>query len=217
MTNIFSSRNNHKTLFWGAVGSLWLIILTVLIGLTEDVVNSESIVSFDKIWADIFISWRSDLGINLFSKLTYLGNWQIVVPVLLVIIGILVIKKRQEFVGPFVFTMISSGTTTFIGKILISRFRPVGAAIVETDFSFPSGHATVAVAFYGFLAYLIIKLVKNKIKRQVVITSAILIVFIVGFSRLYLGVHYISDVLAGYLVGSLALIAGISLFKSNQK
>ncbi len=218
MNVIKNKQKNISNSFWLAVLTLWAIILMILIGLTEDVVNSESIINFDKYFNNIFASWRSGWGVSIFSGLTYLGNWQIILPVALLIIAILIIKQKKTFVLPFLFTIISSATVTFIGKILIHRFRPVGAVIIESDFSFPSGHATVAIAFYGFLAYLLTRLIKNNIKRQLILAVAIVIIITIGFSRLYLGVHYVSDVLAGYLVGALALISGISLhLKSNQK
>lgn len=218
-------RSNIKkifNIFSGAVLILWLLVASILIGLTENVVNAEPIVNFDKYLSTVFIGLRSDFANVIFSVLTLLGNWQLILPVLFLIIYYLVIKKQQRFVVPFIFTIVSAEAVTFIGKILIHRPRPLNAMIMETDFSFPSGHATIAVAFYGYLAYILIKSLQSKIKRLAVFLGALLLILIIGFSRLYLGVHYISDVLAGYLVGLLALIAGISLsevliIKSNQK
>ena len=211
----------QKTIFLSSVLTLWLLMITALTNLTEGVINANEIVNFDKYWALIFLSWRSDFGVNLFSVVTLLGNWQLVIPILVLLL-FLFFKKYQTFVWPFVFTILSAESVTFIGKLLVHRFRPDGGAIIETDFSFPSGHATIAVALYGYLAYLIIKHLKNKTAQGAVLLGALIIILAVGFSRLYLGVHFVSDVLAGYLVGSLALIAGVSLrewlsFKPNQK
>jgi undecaprenyl-diphosphatase len=82
---------------------------------------------------------------------------------------------------------------------------------VEHSFSFPSGHATIAVAFYGFLAFLAMRGTKRWEKSVNICFAGIAVVLLIGFSRLYLGVHYLSDVWAGYLVGALWLIAGISM------
>lgn len=209
-------------IFSGAVLILWLLVASILIGLTENVVNAEPIVNFDKYLSTVFLGLRLDFANIIFSVLTLLGNWQLILPILFLIIYFLIIKKKKIFVVPFIFTIVSAEAVTFIGKILIHRPRPLNAMIMETDFSFPSGHATIAVAFYGYLAYILIKSLQSKIKRLAVFLGALLLILIIGFSRLYLGVHYISDVLAGYLVGLLALIAGISLsevlrIKSNQK
>ena len=213
---------NLSSLFLSAVLVLWLLVASVLIGLAEDIVTTDSIVNFNNRWSDIFLSLHSTLGTSIFSGLTVLGNWQIVLPALFLIVYLLFIKNKKIFVAPFIFTVVSAEAITFIAKIVIHRPRPLYAMITETDFSFPSGHATIAVAFYGYLAYIFIKSFKSKIKRLVIFLGALLIISVIGFSRLYLGVHYVSDVIAGYLVGLLALIAGISLsewlsLKSSQK
>jgi len=200
----------NKTLFLSSIIILWLFVLAILVDLTEDVVNSEQIINFDKYFAGVFLSWRSAIGINIFSVLTILGSWQFAVPFLILII-FFIYKKYQTFVWPFIFTVISAELVTFIGKVLIHRVRPDGGALVMLDFSFPSGHSTIAVTLYGYLAYLIIKQLKKKTAKAAVFIGAILVIILIGFSRLYLGVHYVSDILAGYSVGLLALLAGISL------
>lgn len=199
-----------KTIFLSSLIALWLFLMAILVDLTEDVLNSEPIISFDKYWAGIFSGMRTALGINIFSVLTQLGNWQFIVPAFLIIL-FFIYKKYHSFVWPFIFTVLSAELVTFIGKLMIQRIRPEGGALVMLDFSFPSGHSTIAVTMYGFLAYLIIRQLKEKTAKIVVVLGAIFIILLIGFSRLYLGVHYVSDILAGYLVGSLALITGISL------
>jgi len=212
---------NSKTIFFSSAIILWLAAAAILSDLTEDVINADPIVNFDKYWAGIFFNWRSAFGVDFFSVVTLLGTWQLIVPVLIAVL-FFVFKKYQAFFWPFVFTLASAESVTFIGKILVHRYRPDGAVMVESDFSFPSGHATIAVALYGYLAYLIIKQLKIKTARIAVLSGSLFLILIIGFSRLYLGVHYISDVIAGYLVGLLALILGISFrewhtIKSNRK
>lgn len=91
---------------------------------------------------------------------------------------------------------------TFINliiKMIVHRNRPLDIGlIVETSYSFPSGHAMISMAFYGFLIYLIYHKVKNPGKKFFCCTLLGLIIIFIGFSRIYLGVHYTSDVLAGY-------------------
>ena len=199
-----------KTIFLSSLIALWLFLMAILVDLTEDVLNSEPIINFDKYWAGIFLGMRTALGINIFSVLTQLGNWQFIVPAFLIIL-FFIYKKYRSFVWPFIFTVVSAELVTFVGKIMIQRIRPEGGVLTMLDFSFPSGHSTIAVTMYGFLAYLIIRQLKEKTAKIVVILGAIFIILLIGFSRLYLGVHYVSDILAGYLVGTLALITGISL------
>ena len=99
-------------------------------------------------------------------------------------------------------------------KIIIRRSRPIDISLIsETGYSFPSGHAMVSMAFYGFMIYLIYKKLKNKwLKWSLIILNIILIVLI-GMSRIYLGVHYPSDVIAGFLVGVAYLILYTNIVK----
>lgn len=110
-----------------------------------------------------------------------------------------------------------SSATTYLLKIIIDRPRPVDAIILEDSASFPSGHATAAVAFYGFLAYLLACQIKSKKYRAPIILAGAILILLIGFSRLYLGVHYFSDVLAGYLVGLLWLLVGIGYNRRGVK
>ena len=77
-----------------------------------------------------------------------------------------------------------------------------------SGFSFPSGHASISVAFYGFAIYIAMRFVRLWSTRINLLMLGVLIAFLIGFSRLYLGVHYLSDVVAGYLVGTSGIDAG---------
>ena len=99
-------------------------------------------------------------------------------------------------------------------KNLISRARPDLLAYPATGFAFPSGHATRAVAFYGFLLFILWPRLTSMWKKIALIITALIILGI-GFSRLYLGVHYLSDVVAGYLIGAFFVWLGIKISRIN--
>jgi membrane-associated phospholipid phosphatase len=87
-------------------------------------------------------------------------------------------------------------------KNFISRPRPLINRIIYADFySFPSGHAMSAIVFYGFISYLSIILIKKIWQKTLMIFFCVCMIFAIGISRIYLGVHYPSDILAGYLAG----------------
>ena len=155
---------------------------------------------------------RSEWGIKIFTAISFLGNYQFLIPFILLIVIFLYSKKKKKFIFPLVFIIAGAEILTFLGKSWLYRARPLTAVFLESGFSFPSGHATAAVAFYGFLAYVLVNVLKEKYKC-LIIFSAILLAGLIGFSRLYLGVHYFSDVIAGYLVGLMALLIGITLTK----
>jgi undecaprenyl-diphosphatase len=105
-------------------------------------------------------------------------------------------------------------------KNIFQRSRPTipGAYMVETGFSFPSGHSMISLVFYGVIAYLALSYVKSK-KWKVFVTVIILMICaLIGFSRLYLGVHFLTDVLAGWAAGGLWLAVCIlwDLLQQNK-
>ncbi|MEI7620095.1 MAG: phosphatase PAP2 family protein [Candidatus Falkowbacteria bacterium] len=153
---------------------------------------------------------RNDFWTAVFSSFSFLGNWQFIVVTMLAIIIFLIIKKKLYFIAPLILSVISSETITFWGKWYFNRPRPLVSVFVETGFSFPSGHATIAVAFYVFLAFMFLRLNKGKYSIWVY-SFAVFIALMIGFSRLYLGAHYLSDVLVGYVVGFLGVMAGVRL------
>lgn len=92
-------------------------------------------------------------------------------------------------------------------KNIIVRDRPTGINIIEENgYSFPSGHAAISTVVYGYLIYLIYNYVSNKKLKYVLISILSIIILVVGLTRIYLGVHYTSDVLGGYLLGISYLI-----------
>lgn len=152
---------------------------------------------------------RSNLLTSIFSVFSFLGNWQFIVTAMLLIIAVLAVKKKFLFIAPFILTVAGSSFLTYLGKLYFVRPRPLDSIFVETGFSLPSGHATVAVAFFAYLVFILVKLNFGRRKIGLIYTLAILIILLIGFSRIYLGAHYLTDVLAGYLIGLGGLIFGI--------
>lgn len=103
-------------------------------------------------------------------------------------------------------------------KFIIARPRPQILRLVQEEgYSFPSGHAMVAMGFYGFLIYLTYRNIKNKkIKYPLTIFLSILILLI-GISRIYLGVHYATDVIGGFVIGIICLAFFIKYGYKNKK
>ena len=97
-------------------------------------------------------------------------------------------------------------------KVIIARPRPdINRLVDETGYSFPSGHAITSMVFYGYLIYLIYKYVDNRKIKIPLMIFLILLIPIIGLSRIYLGVHYTSDVLGGFLLGTVYLILFINI------
>lgn len=128
--------------------------------------------------------------------LTNLGGAIVLIGICL--FSIIFIKDKRY--GKYITINLTAITLiNLIIKMVVHRDRPLDIGlIIETSYSFPSGHAMVSMAFYGFLIYLIYNKVKNHRKKFFYCTFLGLLILFIGFSRIYLGVHYTSDVLAGY-------------------
>ena len=103
-------------------------------------------------------------------------------------------------------------------KFIFKRERPIDLMLIEeSGYSFPSGHTMVATAFYGFIIYLIHKSNYSK-KIKIILTSILtILIILIGISRIYLGVHYATDVIAGYLIAISYLIIFTHFIDKYQK
>ena len=107
--------------------------------------------------------------------------------------------------------VIGSTLFTFISKLLFNRVRPQDILLYEQTSSFPSGHATVTIAMYGFIAYMAIRFSRDFNRQIRILVITIFLAILIGLSRIVLNEHYLSDVLGGYLVGTLWLTVAISV------
>lgn len=99
-------------------------------------------------------------------------------------------------------------------KYSLQRPRPTGFRLAEaTGFSFPSGHSMISLAFYGYLIYLIYKYIKNTQLKYILMSLLTVLICLIGISRIYLGVHYTSDVLGGFLLSIAYIVLYIYIAK----
>ena len=152
-----------------------------------------------------------------FKFVTYLGDWTVVLPMALIVSAILILKRKRKQDTILAFISLGGLSVAFLLKNIIHRSRPLGGLINETSFSFPSAHAVISVVFYGFIIYLLLPKIKNKKMKVFKVFIASILVLLIGFSRLYLGVHYFSDVLAGYVIGAIWLLIGVCLVAKSKK
>jgi undecaprenyl-diphosphatase len=130
---------------------------------------------------------------------------------------LLLIKSKKTGMSVFV-NLALAFLTNHTLKYIIQRPRPTVLRLVEEGgFSFPSGHSMVSMAFYGFLIYLISKKMKNKYAKVSLITLLCVLIFVVGVSRVYLGVHFATDIIAGHLLGVAYLILFINFWVHGFK
>lgn len=144
--------------------------------------------------------------------ITWLGDTKIVAVLALVIALALALRRQWRLFIPWCVGMGGMVVSSHLVKHFVQRARPFDGHgfITETGFSFPSGHAAGSTVFYGLIAYLLLRQFLPRHHRDTV-AAAITLVTLVGFSRVLLQVHYLSDVLAGYALGACWLVIAIAL------
>ena len=189
----------------------WIILFLCLVGflaLAEDVFHKE-IMSGDIIGYNIISKFLiSDFVTPIAKFITNFGG--AISFIILTIVLFLVIKNKKIGLSIFLNLVIVIVLNQLL-KIILQRPRPTDFRIIEeTGYSFPSGHSMVSMAFYGYLIYLIYKYVKNKYVKWISIVLLGILICSIGISRIYLGVHYTSDVLGGFLISVSYLVIYIS-------
>ena len=136
------------------------------------------------------------------KAISFLGNHRFLIPANLILIGIfLMTKKHKDALLATVVALSSWGLMSLL-KNLLQRYRP-SYPLVDgiTNYSFPSGHALMSVAFYGLLGYYAMRELKNPMLKATILLVLLLLVLLIGFSLIYLRVHYTTDVIAGFSIG----------------
>ena len=189
-----------------------IIFVFCLIGfilLAEDVFNKE-LMNGDVIGYKFISTYLMNDNVTKVMKIiTWFGSGYCFLTITLLLF-ILVKNKKICFYN--LFNLVTVTSLNQLLKLILHRPRPDEFQIItETGYSFPSGHSMVSLAFYGYLVYLIYKYINNKhLKRTLIIILSVLIC-VIGVSRIYLGVHYTSDVLGGFLISFAYLIIYIEL------
>lgn len=170
-------------------------------------INSTAIAEFDESIANMFV--HNDTMTAIMIGITYLGESVTLIP--LAVLALIILPNKKE-AATVPINLTSIAILNSIAKLIAKRERPLGVRLVEASgYSFPSGHSASSLAFYGFIMYLIYKKCKNKkIKMCSMILLGVLILLI-GVSRVYLGVHFASDVCGGFVFAGLYLIIYISI------
>ncbi len=217
----FSKKRVDTTRFSGlplTLLSLALIYLFILFaGLVEELITSEPVVAADIRIANLMSIFRTARLTDIFIWITLLGKSQVLIAFIITAALLLFIWRKYTYILPLFVSVIGSGLFAFLGKMAIHRPRPETALYTENYFSFPSAHATIALSFYGFLAYIVLRRLSSWKSKVNLLFVSVLIILTIGLSRIYLGVHYISDIWSGYLIGAMWLLIAVSMAEWAQQ
>lgn len=210
----------HLTLFI-VVG---LLVCTIALGVFAKLVNgvseTDTLVQFDLALANALHSAATPTSTSIFITISLFGG-QLLLLESTIIALVLLWKKHWLAFIIWDITIAGGYFLTMLLKQFFARPRPIFVTplVIEQYYSFPSGHSMLSIIGYGMMAYILCLVFKNNLLRFSSVLAAIGGVAIIGLSRMALGVHYFSDVLAGYAVGTIWLVSCISLwrFVHNQR
>jgi undecaprenyl-diphosphatase len=168
-------------------------------------------------------AWADNLGSPLFNKfmvvITFFASRNFITAAsLLLIFYFLFVRKHRWYSLKVPVIAVGSISLNLILKTFFNRERPLIPHLVQSyGLSFPSGHAMISASFYGLLIYLVWKHVAHPILRWGLISFLTVFIILIGFSRVYLHVHYATDVMAGFAAGFLWVIVAVYLLKKLER
>lgn len=191
--------NRKKTISLISFG-LFLIVLIFVLKYDNLVIDNYIINLF---------KYKNDLLTNFMKIITLFGSAYVIVPCCIILLFILKNKKNKILMTSnlVIITLLNQ-----LLKCVFRRLRPINGIISESGYSFPSGHSMVSMAFYGFLIYLLYK--SNFKYKNIFIGLLIFLILLIGISRIYLGVHYPTDVFGGFLLSISYLLLFIEISKA---
>ena len=209
----------HLTVgFLATVFGLWLFA-----GVTEDVINRDPITAFDITLLEWLHAHNTPAGIQVFEFITALGS-PVAIGSIGVIVGLMLARRKKGLLlAGWVATLGGSPMINRVLKIAVQRSRPQYALpfLHGFSYSFPSGHAMGSLVAYGMIAYiLVLYWAEQPFARFALISGAALLTLAIGFSRLYLGVHFFTDVIGGYAAGIIWLsicITGLEIARRRPR
>lgn len=187
-------------------------LAALLGGLVEELLEAKEIVAVDEAVNDAFAPYRVSPLIEIVTWFTNLADSAAATAVGIVATGFLWAFGGRRIILPLWVTVLGSTLSTWAGKFAFDRPRPdFETGVTALSASFPSAHATAAVAVYGFIAYVLARALPGGWARFELLFWSWALIGVVALSRMYLSVHFASDVAAGLLVGGFWLLVGIAL------
>lgn len=185
------------------------IILITLFIINTYLVITNKITNIDILVHNYILTIRNN---NLTSILLIITNISSAYALIAISLILLLSLKKKKTPLLMSFNLGCAFICNQIIKSIIERPRPIGINLItESGYSYPSGHAMVSMSYFGYLIYLIYKSNKSKTMKIFLIILLSIMIILIGFSRIYLGVHYLSDIIGGFLLSYIYLSLYIKL------
>lgn len=193
------------------------ICLVLIIFVSSLVIFHENLVLDNLVYDFLIENFSCNFVDSFMINITRLANTKFVIlfTAIMFVLFLFGVKKRKVSLV-FLVSVIGSAVINQLLKFTVKRIRPDVNKLVEIGgYSFPSGHAMVSVILYGLLAYIGYKFIKINWIRNIIVFINILVILLVGISRIYLGVHYFSDVFVGQLISVIFLVIIINYLEKR--
>ena len=192
---------------------IFFLFFVIFLAIAEDVFEQE-IFEFDSVVYNFLVNNRNEALNNFFKIITQFGS-ALVLIIITILYVIFIRDKKYKILVPA--NLLTIAIINIVLKNFFLRPRPNELRLIEeTGYSFPSGHAMASTAFYGLLIYIVHEKIENKILRNTICIMLGLLILLISVSRIYVGVHYTSDVIAGTCFSIAYLILITRLIKSQN-
>lgn len=198
--------------------SLFIFILLLVIGWIVMIMTG-NLPYIDK-WTRSFVELVADSNTYIIARwVTELGSESFLIP-FTIIMGLILTIVFRDWMSALLFaggTLMSHLLNMWI-KVLVGRERP--SIFIEANaegFSFPSGHSMIPMVCYGFLMYVLVKKISSTTIKIMIQAGFSLLIFLIGISRYIINVHYLTDIIAGFMFGFLILLGLIYVYEYSQK
>lgn len=193
--------------------ALNIISIYLFSKMLEDLIDNEWIIKIDHFINTSVPLWWSPILNKIMILITTIGDKVVIIPLTFLVFIFLIYRKKWYNSLLLIFAVGGGGLLELIVKSIVKRPRPVNSLIFRSDFSFPSGHAIVAIIFFSLLLYFFKNEIKNKFGKMLFIIGNITLFLAISFSRIYLNIHWTSDVIAGLALGLFWLSFLVLVFK----
>lgn len=192
------------------------LIFAAGFGVIAALIGFHRISAFDRTLIDFWQSRESGGLTSVMKFFTNIGSgWPVIVIAIVCMVYLYGVLKHRREVILYLFVLGGSEVLNVVLKLIFRRERPdIHRLIAETGYSFPSGHSMGAFSLYGVLAYLLWKHIPAWWGKVILVLASSALILAIGTSRIYLGVHYPSDILGGYLASAFWLSASIWIYQS---
>lgn len=219
LSELFQAKDSRLPYIITVIVSLVIVVggINLFIELTETL-KTDTLARYDAAVTDYIISHRNPSLTTFFKFVTDIGDvtGYLIVLILFVLLSWRIIKS-WKYVLQSVVVLVLATLSNMVLKRFVDRARPgIEHLVTVKTLSYPSGHAMGAMAFFGFLIYLISKLRINRILKYSLMVLVALLILSIGISRIYLGVHYPSDVAGGFIAGFIWVVFCVLIFDVIQ-